>query len=239
MLKKSLISLLMLFSVIFPNSSFSAIVSYDFTGHITEISSDLSPIIPFTEGQFFTGRFSYETEGDGFLTDGCTELTWNINGNIFGISQGESWVNDGSQDFFVISGYGDGSDTSIPLPSGWSLDIPPFIGDPPWYSSFKYGIGLFDSTGSVFSGNSMPDSLSLNDFDTAEIYFVLFDGILETPLGSVAIDDYNAGTSGPYNPIMGEIQTMTLVNTVPIPGAVWLLGSCLLGVTGIRRFRKS
>jgi hypothetical protein len=37
--------------------------------------------------------------------------------------------------------------------------------------------------------------------------------------------------------LYGEMDS--LVNIVPVPGAVWLLGSGLLGLAGWRRFRKS
>ena len=33
-------------------------------------------------------------------------------------------------------------------------------------------------------------------------------------------------------------MTVTSISPVPIPGALWLLGSGLIGLIGIRRFRK-
>jgi len=44
-------------------------------------------------------------------------------------------------------------------------------------------------------------------------------------------------TNGSY--YYGSTPLDATITTVPIPGALWLLGSGLLGLTGWRRIRKS
>jgi hypothetical protein len=67
-------------------------------------------------------------------------------------------------------------------------------------------------------------------------------------VGEIALDDFLAGQnmflyqlrvdeSGQYFVGDGYVAELT-ANAVPVPGAVWLLGSALLGIVGIRR-RKS
>ena len=43
---------------------------------------------------------------------------------------------------------------------------------------------------------------------------------------------------GPEGYMGGEIDAFADVSAVPIPGAIWLLGSGLVGLMGLRRSRK-
>ena len=79
---------------------------------------------------------------------------------------------------------------------------------------------LGDSSGSVFSDTSLPLNLSLNDFDIRTLIL----------------------RSGQPNDIKyqidGEITALS-VSAVPIPAAVWLFGSGIIGLIGVARRKKA
>jgi len=71
---------------------------------------------------------------------------------------------------------------------------------------------------------------------------VLFGDVL---LGDLKLFDWGSGTvfeffnsSGEANPDVFYIDSMTVVSAVPLPAAVWLFGSALLGFTGFRKFKS-
>jgi len=49
---------------------------------------------------------------------------------------------------------------------------------------------------------------------------------------------FTSGYAGGYDTVFIDNVTLTSTSPVPIPAAVWLLGSGLLGLIGARRFRK-
>ena len=98
------------------------------------------------------------------------------------------------------------------------------------FGVFRYYGGLVPvSTGFNWGGNFAPNStgvigpgnywLSINFYDMNAV-----------TLGSLY---------GPYSFTPYEFSFLVATPSVPIPGAVWLLGSGLLGLAGWRRFRKN
>lgn len=70
----------------------------------------------------------------------------------------------------------------------------------------------------------------------ADTYYKLREGYDET--GPIVVGDMRTTTS--YDVVGGQgFQFFTVVGVVPIPGTIWLLGSGLIGILGVRRkFKK-
>ncbi len=105
-----------------------------------------------------------------------------------------------------------------------------------------------------FTGTSSPWMLAVNGEDSTDLgaTYLGFSGSTDLP-------NIVTGGSGTHNAIQIDLSNLTLgtnftvhftmecgndnlmgkVNSVPIPGAMWLLGSGLLGLVGIRRRRQS
>lgn len=80
----------------------------------------------------------------------------------------------------------------------------------------QFKIDLSDTDGTVFTNDSLPASLTLGDFET-KTFELKFSG---------------------GDTIKGNLTDMTF-SAVPIPAAVWLMGSALLGLVGIARKKKT
>jgi len=76
--------------------------------------------------------------------------------------------------------------------------------------------------------------LDLNDIQYVKLIDVVGDGSTFDSLGNPMWDPYPTpfGTGG------ADLDAICVLNTVPIPGAVWLLGSGLIVPAGIRRRQK-
>jgi hypothetical protein len=78
------------------------------------------------------------------------------------------------------------------------------------------------STSTALATDALPTNIDLNDFDSATGAF-----------SSFSLDNGPAG-----DPIFYSIDALS-VRAVPIPAAVWLFGSGLLGLVGIARHKKA
>jgi hypothetical protein len=78
------------------------------------------------------------------------------------------------------------------------------------------------STSTALATDALPTNIDLNDFDSVTGAFSSF-SLANGPAG---------------DPIFYSIDTLTL-RAVPIPAAVWLFGSGLLGLVGIARHKKA
>jgi hypothetical protein len=229
--------------IVFVLSSFvsgvcsAASVSYEFTGTINRIDSEIASALSFTVGTPFTGHFTYDSE---VTSDSAfyhmdiahaQKFVWQIGDTTFGHS-GEGmtlWIYDNpSYDKFMLF-------PNLGLPEQWTLETPPAEGGGTWYGSTAYRMDWKDSTGEVFTGNTLPLTLDIADFDELLISFVLFDGILSTPQGTVSNGDWDASTSeaGQGLFLQGQIQTLTVV---PEPATIVLF--CLGGLAIKRKTRN-
>jgi hypothetical protein len=98
-------------------------------------------------------------------------------------------------------------------------------------------LSFYDTNGVLM--NSVSTSAPLKG---ASREWVSFNISLVVPDGAYSWEvtlDSNYGGSGSYRDVFWDSISLSS-NNVPIPGAVWLLGSGLIGLVGIRRkFRKS
>jgi len=103
------------------------------------------------------------------------------------------------------------------------------------------------SFGGLGSGWSTPFTMNLNDwYESGLELFMRFDGNLSNSGGTLNILSYGDGTlSGIYDselnggPNPSSYYQVAIiggsVSTVPVPAAVWLFGSALLGLGWLRR----
>ncbi|MCP3669209.1 MAG: DUF4114 domain-containing protein [Gammaproteobacteria bacterium] len=88
-----------------------------------------------------------------------------------------------------------------------------------------------DKGGSTFYSDS-------NGYD----YFKVFQNDNDSSMFKLAIEDLYGGGDKDHNDMIVHVTSVLSppnVSTVPIPGAVWLLGSGLVGLIGIRRKIRS
>ena len=93
------------------------------------------------------------------------------------------------------------------------------------YSDGQLGIKIFKLSGTLLSSYTDTDTGLFADlFDTGYNYYVVGFG---DGAGNVNFEDFD------------DLVVAVRADAVPIPGAVWLLGSGLLGLVGIRRRKKA
>ena len=218
-MKKSIQLVAMFVSILYlPMPIHAAIVSYGFSGSITQITDPdnllsgiaIAPIV-----STFTGTLKYDYSQISTINFGPTakgypglgvtvqvDGTYNFIGNDPFVQIGN---NGGFGDHFSIA---DGDPDTI-------FDIN--VGDFQQLQVF-----LTDSSATAFQDLSLPGSLDLSDFDGRKL--ILRGGIYGSSSGSL---------DSQYI-IDGVITSLTPM-AVPIPSAVWLFSSGVVGLIGIYR----
>ena len=67
--------------------------------------------------------------------------------------------------------------------------------------------------------------------DTIDVYFDIFDSLMDDLSATTAVDDF---VSSNY-----DVRPYTSFTVVPVPAAVWLFGTGLIGLIGVARRKKS
>lgn len=163
-----------------------------------------------------------------------------------------------------VVGYGPLYDSFTVGAGGFNLsDVKLLLQGTPSSGSLSVGLysdssttpgGLLYAIGTL-SDNALPVSLSVVDFPlgspqalTAGRYWLglrSFDTNDTTALWGWSLDQLALGVPGEYLSSGGEVYSneggayQMQLSDIPLPGAVWLLGSGLVGLVGWRRFRKS
>jgi hypothetical protein len=166
--------------------------------------------------------------GSGFVNDGTDMGTYTLSGGAFTEDVLVSVSQDGQNWYTYQNGpYGD---TAFPT------------------HAYEWDQAQFDSTGNGWTDNLMDFTKPVNP----DYYDTLMDGGL-TGAAAIALYEGSGGGTGfdlaetGYDWIQyikvegttefagGEIDAFADVAPVPVPAAVWLLGSGLIGLVGIRR----
>ena len=210
-------------SILFSTSVNSAVITLNLSGFIT---------IPDGAGNAFSVNVSYESNTP---YDSNYSLNYAFQGAITAVS-GSINLNDNTPDGFdvYISG-GDPVNTNVLNAAGFGSD-----------SSFGFSVGYIDS------GTGM--SLTADFFETMPIYgfnaMIIPAYATSDTLGTLDLDAYTGFSpegKGVFNILtdigdLGGIITevnIVPVSAVPVPGAVWLFGSGLIGLIGVARRKQS
>ncbi len=139
--------------------------------------------------------------------------------------------NDQATDAFIDSS--DWYGTTSPPPAGWVGTIA-YKGEGNWYYSVWEGGG--------FSSIALTWLDGAAEFDSYASAF-LFYGSSENTLSAGFTDGFCGSTEFPMSPFAAHTTIGTTItgetSAVPIPGAVWLLGSGIMGMMAIRRRKET
>jgi hypothetical protein len=155
-------------------------------------------------------------------------------------------VPDGNQALELVYGYGGGEVYqgvgTIQVNTNYTLTF--YVGNPlPGSTSVKgYTVALYDATASLTLASQTHIYNGFDNFSPAngewELSTVTYTSTNLTAGHNLQILFYGPGGNGD-NVYFDKIQLdASGTSQVPLPGAVWLLGSGLLGLMGLRRFRK-
>ena len=220
---------------LFCSTAHAVSVTYEFSGQITEVIDTNNYASAVTTASTFTGSLTYDTDNYtiSFPAACCSfyqyyidlganfAMSMNIDGNLdflpvevaATVADNEpmgSWGGDG----FYFEANNVSSPAAVPLDQ-WDLPLLP-VGDPRWWLQFR----LHANNNDLFSGFYLPDQLPLAGLINQEVR--LSAGQIDS-LGWLYGDGYQ---------ITG---TITDIQLVPVPGAVWLFGSALFGLGWLRR----
>jgi len=195
-------------AAIISSSPNAAVIIYDFTGIVTDAGNIAG--VSASLGDMIVGEFAYDTSTlDSNPTDATKGdyIDFTITPPLKITLPSGSITFDSFTSVFVIV------DTSIGIAAG---------APDPTVSGNNLDIDLtftgLKSSSTALATDALPSNIDLNDFNSATGAFSSF-SLANGPAG---------------DPIFFSIDTLA-VRAVPIPAAVWLFGSGLMGLLGISR----
>lgn len=194
---------------------------YGGAGCADPVCSGFSLTIDTTEKQILFDAIAFDGVGAG---EGTSQLAlnpindWFIGSGMFGGFEGSFYV-DGS-------GVGTLVDNADSTAGHWTLEVPMYA--------------LWNGTRFDFNDLTLSTNASYNYYDTFGVEQTLSGSIMDYATG----DAFLVGQSiinDPLHPFNGLSLTLgffgndPIVTTVPMPAAVWLFGSGLIGLIGVAR----
>ena len=202
----------------------ASIVTIPFQGTITIVTDSSAPIGNvggIVVGSAFSGTFSFETSTTDLDNDPNNGLYLTPNLVAFDLLIGgvQFVGNSSTMHGLIISNNADtqfGNNTDV-------FDVTQQVTDPAgWSSASPFGrldVLFFDTTGTVFTDDTIPGSLTLSDFDLGFIN-LRYLNVVTFPGGSESEID-----------IIGEIN----LSAIPEPSSVSIVCLILMGGLGMRR----
>jgi len=200
------------------STAFSAIVNYSFTGVITDLDASLTST--FSIGAELKGAFSVESDNPTIQSTRTIYSVPTIN-----VSIGDNYTMTALNGSMIISSSGFSSPVtasfSVSSSSQSVISGEPVNGQIPGY----FGIQLdWFNVPSPFISESLPDYVPLN---AQEFDFLSNTGLLDRSNINFP-DDY-----------VRLSYTVTSIQAVPVPAAVWLFGTGVLGLVGSAKRKKA
>jgi len=191
-------------------SPYASIVIYDFTGTITDAGNIAG--VSASLGDTIIGQFAYDTatsDSNADPTLGAYLHPGIIPPLMITLPSGSITFGDFTSVFVTV-------DTDLNIAAG--APDPTVSGN-----NLDHDITFsLKPTSTVLATDALPSIIDLNDFDSV--------------IGAFSSFSLANGPAG--DPIFYSIDTLTL-RAVPIPSALWLFGSGLLGMVGIFRKKKA
>ena len=195
-------------SLILSSTANAAIVTVDWSGMVT--STPIDPVVAI--GDAITGSFSYDNTTVGGIPLGPTAFSYSTNHiSSFLVNSLSGSRDDQNIVIFDNSGGADGVQ-SRGLAGGYTGST--LASNSVTQIFIQFG----DTSGAVFSGTTLPSTLNDANFD-------LKSGFLSLSGFSSTADRINFNVT----------SFTTSVAPVPVPAAVWLMGSALAGLVGFKR----
>jgi hypothetical protein len=190
----------------------AATLRLDFSGSVSIVPSGVASA--FTLGDPVTGSYFIDTNTPDSNADSTigqyigapSSFTYQFGSYLATAAGGGPGDSVG---VFDDSASGDRFQTNVVSPKGADVN---------GYFLTNLTLLLVDSTGSVFSNDSLPAGLDIADFDVAQAQLIFQHATL--PSANVFAD-------------------LNSVSMVPVPPAVWLFGSGLIGLFGLSRRNKA
>ena len=143
-----------------------------------------------------------------------------------------------SGDNLIAGAVAAGFDTTV-AQSGPAASSPiawDFNGGGTWVNSFTTAASSGDATGGVMSGSIvLTDNWNTTNFAQGGAFTGTNTG---TTSGTFDIGWTSLIVGGPFNGQIGTYAVQGTYSAVPVPAAVWLMGSGLVGLVGVARRRR-
>jgi hypothetical protein len=211
MLKNTVHTTLLIVLFGFTGASYAALVKITFDGTIDRVNAG-----PYIVGQKVSGVLIYDSEAPlSSITTGSPPYTYNFNGAIDSFALGNKQVDHVTFNILAQTLLSDPTEYKV------SFNV----------KGYDETTDLYENTDLYFVGSSLLSST----------HQIMTEPNLATM--SSATFSYNLEKIGLYDGFVEErfygVVDSLVVTIVPIPAALWLFGSGLLGLIGISRCKKS
>ena len=205
-----LVSIILFMSVLFSSSAYASPYRYDFIGNITAMDDRAG-------ADAINGLIVGSAVNYSFMVDFFEDGTYTRN-------NGEVVTrNDGSGYDYFYTDYVGG--TALPEIDGGSRNA--------WYDAAEFNSGWYKSgLQTTLTGLSSDNSISVFDYS---YYRKPTDWVVGDAFHSSDVIQSSTG----FQSIIWADLTLSSVNPVPVPSAIWLFGSGLLGLVGVARRKKA
>lgn len=246
--------------VFLASNAHADIVTFDFTGRMTVVDAFGGVIGGSSDGDGYTPISAELTMNTGFVSGGVFNVDDFIGTSTLDITVNDLFFGNPVRIHDASLSYGGGFTINGTLLADYSSTFDNSI-QVEWDAAGLATAVLFGlEVGDTLSGNEMSrdtnadgfaDTVVISDLGSAIPYadtldYTFFpDFTLQGPAPMAATSNSIGLTEGPFAGLVvlidigsGNSMTVTSISTIPVPAAVWLFGSGLIGLIGVARRKK-